>query len=274
MTELAGLTKSKSGGISCLSQTNGFEGARRLSAATRALAERYLSGEIGRAIKPADFSIPQEFYLSAPTLNQQYAEAVRLIAANAPLRILRDEKIVGAATLCEAMRHSVPLLAQSYAARTVPCGDWIGKQPLASAPALLSSVSHTTLDFEKALKVGYKGIRSEIIERMDRGGFDADGEDLLRSMLACIDAAGVWQQRYVKEIERLAIGAADAVRRNYEEVLATLRNVPVNPPTSFREAVQALWMLWDFQRLCGNWSGIGRVDKMLGHISGGIWRKG
>ena len=45
---------------------------------------------------------------------------------------------------------------------------------------------------------------------------------------------------------------------------AALRNVPENPPSTFREAVQALWLLWDFQRLCGNWSGLGRVDKMLG----------
>jgi formate C-acetyltransferase len=52
--------------------------------------------------------------------------------------------------------------------------------------------------------------------------------------------------------------------KEYEQVLSALRNVPENPPRNFREAVQSLWMLWDFQRLCGNWSGIGRIDKMLG----------
>ena len=93
---------------------------------------------------------------------------------------------------------------------------------------------------------------------------DADGEDLLRSMLACLDAADNWHGRYVTELENLAASSNGDVRSNYEQVLAALRNVPDNPPQNFREAVQSLWMLWDFQRLCGNWSGIGRIDKMLG----------
>ncbi len=264
MTAFAELTGTNSRNACGVFQTNGFDAERRLSAETRALAERYLCGEIGRTVKSADFAISSDFYLSMPSLNQQYAEAVRLIAAHAPLRILPGEKLAGAATLKEAMGHSVPLLTQSYVARTVPCGDWISKQPLAPAPALLSSVSHTTIDSEKALTIGYKGIRAEIIERLGRSGLDADGEDLLRSMLSCIDAAGVWHRRYVEELDRRAATSEGAEKQNYEEVLASLRNVPENPPTSFREAVQALWMLWDFQRLCGNWSGIGRIDKMLG----------
>lgn len=242
----------------------GFKSSCRLSATTRKLAVRYLSGEFGREMKDAQFGIPPEFYLSMPSLNRQYAEAVKLIAENAPLRILPDEKLAGAATLKEATRHSVPLLTQSYRARSVPDGDWISKHPLAPAPSLLSSVSHTTVDFEKALRIGYKGIRAEIAERIGRNDLDADGEDLLKAMIVCLDAAGRWHERHVAELEKLASESRGALRRNYEEVIAALRNVPENPPRNFREAVQSLWMLWDFQRLCGNWSGIGRIDKMLG----------
>lgn len=43
-----------------------------------------------------------------------------------------------------------------------------------------------------------------------------------------------------------------------------MQRVPEHPPATFHEAAQALWMLCDFQRLCGNWSGVGRIDKMLG----------
>ena len=43
-----------------------------------------------------------------------------------------------------------------------------------------------------------------------------------------------------------------------------MERVPEQPPRTFYEAVQALWEFWEFQRLCGNWSGLGRVDKMLG----------
>ncbi len=237
---------------------------RRLSDETRSLAERYLSGEIGRTMRPADFAIEPDFYHSMPSLDKQYAEAVRLIAENAPLRIIPFERLAGAATLKEATMHLVPLLTHSYRARSVPDGDWISKNPLSPAPSLLSSVSHTTIDFEKALKVGCKGIRAEITARLGRNDLDEDGRGLLESMLACLDAADTWHSRYVSELERLAAASSGEERRNYEDVLSALRNVPANPPRNFREAVQALWMLWDFQRLCGNWSGIGRIDKMLG----------
>ena len=76
----------------------GIKPACRLSATTRKLAAYYLSGEFGRSIENAKFAISKEFYLSIPSPNQQYAEAVRLIAGNAPLRIVAGEKLVGAAT--------------------------------------------------------------------------------------------------------------------------------------------------------------------------------
>ncbi|OGV68650.1 MAG: hypothetical protein A3K19_14895 [Lentisphaerae bacterium RIFOXYB12_FULL_65_16] len=216
-----------------------FHGTQRLSAQTRALAARYLSGEIGRGVRPAEFAIAPEFLQRMPTSNQHYSEAVRLIAAKAPLRILPGEKLAGGATLREGMQHRMPL---------TPFG----------------SISHTTLGFEKALKVGYRGIRAEIEARLRHDDLDAEGADLLHAMRVCLDSATVWHGRYVAAMEELALETTGEISRNYSDVLASLRNVPENPPTTFREAVQALWLLWDLQRLCGNWSGIGRIDRMLG----------
>lgn len=216
-----------------------FRGECRLCSATRRLAARYLSGEIGRTVQDASFAIDPAFLRRSPTPNQHYAEAVRLIAERAPVRILAGERLVGAATLKEAARHTVPL---------TPFG----------------SISHTTLGFEKVLRIGYRGIRGEITARLDRGGLDAEGIDLLGAMQACLAAAAVWHSRYVKALEKLIAESDGPERKNYEDVLESLRDVPEKPPRTFREAVQSLWMLWDFQRLCGNWSGIGRIDKMLG----------
>ena len=183
--------------------------------------------------------MPLEKKYREPDQVELYEEAVRLIALNAPLRIIDGEKIVGAATLKEAMRHIVPILR---------CG----------------SISHTTLDFEKALAVGYKGIRAEIEERLSRGGLDERGTELLNAMLSCLDSAKIWHDRYLDELKKLAGKSAGTDKKYFNDLAETLQNVPENPPETFREAVQALWMLWDFQRLCGNWSGIGRIDKMLG----------
>jgi len=216
-----------------------FSGNTRLSEATRELAARYISGAIGCLVQPATFALDPDFLATGPTPNRHYAEAVRLIAAQAPLRILPGERLAGAATISEAAWHKTPL---------TPFG----------------SISHTTLGFEKALRIGCRGIREQIDERMNRGGLDAEGVDLLEAMRRCLDAAGTWHARHVTALETLVSESSGSERSHWETVLAGLRAVPENPPSSFREAVQALWMLWDFQRLCGNWSGIGRIDKLLG----------
>ncbi len=69
-----------------------FRGRQRLSAGTRQLAARYLSGEIGRTVQPAQFHLDPEFMATGPTPNRHYAEAVRQIATQAPLRILPGER--------------------------------------------------------------------------------------------------------------------------------------------------------------------------------------
>lgn len=213
---------------------------KRLSDRTRDLAARALSGEHSRAMKPAAFAITPEFYLTLPTPNAQYAEAVRLIAERAPLLVLPGEKIVGAATLLEAARHRVPALP------------------------VYPSTSHTTIGFDRLLSVGYRGLRADVRARLDRGGLDAEGVDLLQAMLKCLDAAEVWHQRHVALLQERLAGAAPEDAAEYRAVLDTLARVPEEPPRTFREAVQAIWSVFGFQRLCGNWSGVGRIDKLLG----------
>jgi pyruvate-formate lyase len=218
-----------------------FRGKMRLSTETRALAAQYLSGDIGRTIEEADFAVASEFLETNPSANQHVTEAVRLIATHAPLRILPYEKLVGAATLKEAMAHQIPLTEYG-------------------------SISHTTLGFEKALQVGYRGIREDIDERLARGDLDEEGVDLLQSMLICLDATLVWHGRYIVLLEERIREGTDTEQRHYTDVLESFRRVPEHPPETFREGIQALWLLWDFQRLCGNWSGVGRIDKMLGPL--------
>jgi pyruvate-formate lyase len=111
--------------------------------------------------------------------------------------------------------------------------------------------------------MGYVGLRSSIQHRLSWGDLDEQGRDLLNSMVTCLDAAGTWHRRYVHALECLSDESTGDRQGHYRRVLQNARNVPENPPATFYEAVQSLWFMFAFQRLCGNWPGIGRIDQML-----------
>lgn len=219
------------------------DGKQRLSEATHALAAKALGGEYGQAMRPAGFGLSeQERRTLSP--NALYARALAKVAEQAPLRITPGEKIVGSATLLEAAQHMMPLAA-------------------------IPSTSHTTIGFSRVLGQGYRGLRRQIDERLKRAQSEPAAErerveDLLRSMLACLDAASAWHRRHMQLLdERIAQSSAEE-RKTYESVRLALSRVPENPPETFHEALQSLWFMYAFQRLAGNWSGIGRIDEMLG----------
>lgn len=213
------------------------ESPRRLSDITHHLAQIGLSGEHGRNLSYANWDFPEGRDASLSN-NMKYGYAAMSIAQNAPLRILPGELIVGSATLREGAQHVTPLLK-------------------------MSSISHTTVGFEKVLNTGYKGLRAEIEERLNRGGLDDHGTDLLQSMLLTLDAATVWQQRNVELLKEMQQKASAEEQKFYGNIIETLEHVPENPPRNFREAIQSLWSMYAFFRLMGNWSGIGRFDRML-----------
>jgi len=216
-----------------------FPSPKRLSDATHDLARRSLSGDLGREISSLGLKVDEAIDTKGMSADMRVAQAIMLIAERAPVRIQSLERIVGSATLREAALHSVPT-----------CD--------------LSSVSHTTLGFDRVLKLGYKGLRKQIDERLARGGLDAKGVDLLHAMRLCLDAAGTWHARYMARLRELVAKSSADERATYEFALKNLANVPENPPASFAEAVQGLWFMYAFQRLCGQWSGVGRIDEMLG----------
>ncbi|MBQ9806505.1 MAG: hypothetical protein IJW49_08390 [Clostridia bacterium] len=165
---------------------------------------------------------------------EKYDIAIERIAKNAPIRICDGEKLSGAATLGNAIRHSVPV---NYHGKTI-----------------FSGVSHLTLDFESVLKYGVNQVEEEAKAAFERYK-GTEKQEFSKSCLNCIRAMRTWRDRYLKELED-----KPEYRANYEN----LKNVPFKPAQNFYEAVQSLWFTFAFVRLCGNWPGIGRIDVLLG----------
>lgn len=211
----------------------------RLSKRTHELANRYLNGEFCETLASANVSLDECIDTTGMSENMKHAAAVMEIAKRAPVRIIPSEKLIGSATLIEATKHMAPIL---------------------NTP----SVSHTTLGYRSVLDGGYRNLRKRINNRLNDGKLDAEGADLLKSMLICIDAATLWHSRYISLLQELINESEDEAKYEYQEILKYAKNVPENPPTSFREAIQSFWLQYCFIRLCGNWPGLGRIDEMLG----------
>jgi len=225
--------------VSVIDYAARIESPQRLSIQTRRLAERGLSGEFGRDLRDADPALAHQLPKDGVSPEMRYALGVELIAKSAPLRILPEERLVGSATYREAADHKIPILGGS-------------------------STSHVTLGFDRVLSLGYRGLRASIQKSILHGGHDSQGIDLLQSMLRCLDAAQTWHRRHLDALERLGAESSGAQRDHYLRVLSNARDVPEDPPRTFYEALQSLWFMFAFHRLCGNWPGIGRIDQMLG----------
>jgi pyruvate-formate lyase len=105
---------------------------------------------------------------------------------------------------------------------------------------------HLIPGHERALKLGWKGIRAELEERyaalseLDRQG--PKGEQL-RAMMSSSEMARDLATGYADLCARMAAVEADRTRAaELEDMAERLRRVPWEPARDFRDAVQALWL--------------------------------
>lgn len=203
----------------------------RLSERTHELAMKAIRGEWGREMKSLNIKLEDHIDTAGMSEPMKYAHSVRLISERAPLRFEPGMKLMGSATVYEAALHYVPIYGQI-------------------------SLSHTTLGFEQVLQTGMAEIDTRLTERLNASDLTADQRDYLESMKICLDSYDVWHQRSLELAEQLGETA----------IAQAMRRVPELPPTSFFEAIIALRLVWTWTRLCGNWSAIGRFDKMLGPL--------
>jgi len=166
---------------------------------------------------------------------QKYDAAIECIVKNAPVRICDSEKLSGAATLGMAISHNIPVTFE--------------KKPVFS-----SSISHLTIDFETVIRKGVNYIQKQAEASLKK--YKATKKEaFIRSCLHCIQCMKIWHARYLNELKNKPEYCS-----NYEN----LKNVPFEPARNFYEAVQSIWFTFAFVRLCGNWTGIGRIDWLLG----------
>ena len=129
---------------------------------------------------------------------------------------------------------------------------------------------HTVPDYEKVLRIGFAGIRAEIVARMERLDLtapeDIPKKQFLDGAFAITDAACRLGNRYAERARELALAERYPVRKEeLEEIVEICDQVPEHPARSFREAIQTLW----FAHMIMGWedginaNSIGRIDQFL-----------
>lgn len=122
--------------------------------------------------------------------------------------------------------------------------------------------NHSVLGYEKVLKLGYRGLLAEVEDWEARNG----SNDLYTAMKRICTAACGMGKKYAEEAKRIRMLQDEAYQEeDLDSIIRACSNVPENPATSFREAVQALW----FAHIVNTWedhinaNSLGRLDQIL-----------
>jgi len=185
---------------------------------------------------------PETRKLAADYLGGTFRDRNRLAAFRCEPTGLDPFAALGKHTITIAEQAPLELNPAELLAGNAPFLDAIRHQ-VPGCP--FRSTSHTTADFGDAIRLGLSGLEREL----RRGGTPFHA-----ALLDVVAAMRIWTERQAEELDRLGCG----------ELAARLRRVPEHPPENFADALQSFWSFFEFQRLCGNWSGLGRFDRILG----------
>jgi pyruvate-formate lyase len=130
---------------------------------------------------------------------------------------------------------------------------------------------HLVPGYEHVLKIGWKGIHAELEAAFDAlSPADRQGPrgDQLRAMLTAATLPGELAGKYARVCKKLAQEENAAERRQeLLQMAANLERVPWDPPQTFWEAVQALWLTHMLIMSDENYPGpgvsFGRIDQYL-----------
>ena len=131
-----------------------------------------------------------------------------------------------------------------------------------------SNTGHRVLDYEKLLSKGINGVLDEVKERLSQVSLsDPECAEKRAFYGACIDSlegAVRFQKKYCDRAREMLDEATDPERRReLEFMVAALKKVPAEPAETFREAIQAVWLMQVMIQVLGDSSLCGRPDNYL-----------
>lgn len=122
--------------------------------------------------------------------------------------------------------------------------------------------NHSVINYEKVLKLGFRGLLEEVIEHEKKNGTNP----LYSSMKSLCTSACKMGRKYAEEAKKIkASGNELYLEEDLDYIINACENVPEKPASNFREALQALW----FAHIINTWedhinaNSLGRLDQIL-----------
>jgi len=130
---------------------------------------------------------------------------------------------------------------------------------------------HIVPGHEKALTLGWKGIHAELESKYNTLSKEEQGSatgNQLRAMMTAATMPRDLAAKYVKVCQQLAASETDSDRKaELNQMAQNLSQVPWEPPKTFWEAVQALWinhmLIMSDENYPGPGVSFGRIDQYL-----------
>ncbi|MBN1663444.1 MAG: hypothetical protein JW943_07580 [Deltaproteobacteria bacterium] len=120
------------------------------------------------------------------------------------------------------------------------------EQPLPTVAGVADMQGHVAIGMKKVLDLGFNGIAAQAASQLNllREGDDkyARRKDFLESVPVAAKAVCEHADRYVRLAEEMAQTADGPRKAELLAIAERCRRVPAEPPRSFMEAVQSVWM--------------------------------
>ena len=113
------------------------------------------------------------------------------------------------------------------------------------------AISHTIPGFPAFFEKGINGTIKEAIDR-EQATSDQTKKDFLRGIQLALQGVLNYTQNLAKEIERKANNIDEALaselmkirKKELQNILRVLHNVPAKPPETLEEAIISIWIMW------------------------------
>jgi formate C-acetyltransferase len=187
------------------------------------------------------------------------ARAIRHICLNLPAIIKADELIVG-----NPNQNSVGW----GTVLPVYCTEEESAEARRHGLDETSLWGHHPPEWNRVIEEGVIGIKSEIVEAIDRefrgAEPDAMALDEYRAMMICLDGLVEFARRHAEVALKTAMAENDPIRRReLFEIYKVCSRVPLQPARSLHEAVQAFWFTYCIVNSGGEYVPLSRGDQFL-----------